>query len=69
MAKKIEEKYQQLSEVEHVLLRPGMWVGSIKDEERSCFVYDIDEEKMIIKDIVYAPAMLKLFDEVLSNSL
>ena len=68
MAKKIEEKYQQLSEVEHVLLRPGMWVGSIKDEERSCFVYDIDEEKMIIKDIVYAPAMLKLFDEVLSNS-
>ena len=54
MAKKIEEKYQQLSEVEHVLLRPGMWVGSIKDEERSCFVY--------------APAMLKLFDEVLSNS-
>ena len=68
MAKKIEEKYQQLSEVEHVLLRPGMWVGSIKDEERSCFVYDIDEEKMIIKDIVYVPAMLKLFDEVLSNS-
>ena len=68
MAKKIAEKYQQLSEVEHVLLRPGMWVGSIKDEERSCFVYDIDEEKMIIKDIVYAPAMLKLFDEVLSNS-
>ena len=68
MAKKIEEKYQQLSEVEHVLLRPGMWVGSIKDEERSCFVYDIDEEKMIIKDIIYSPAMLKLFDEVLSNS-
>jgi DNA topoisomerase-2 len=68
MTKKIEEKYQQLSEVEHVLLRPGMWVGSIKDEERSCFVYDIDEEKMIIKDIIYSPAMLKLFDEVLSNS-
>ena len=68
MVKKIEEKYQQLSEVEHVLLRSGMWVGSIKDEERSCFVYDIDEEKMIIKDIVYAPAMLKLFDEVISNS-
>ncbi len=68
MAKKIEEKYQQLSEVEHVLLRSGMWVGSIKDEERSCFVYDINEEKMIIKDIVYAPAMLKLFDEVISNS-
>ena len=33
LAKKIEEKYKELTEVEHVLLRPGMWVGSIKYEE------------------------------------
>ena len=30
MAKKIEEKYKELSEIEHVRLRPGMWVGSTK---------------------------------------
>lgn len=68
MAKKIEEKYKELSEVQHVLLRPGMWVGSIKEEEKSNFIYDNDEAKMSIKDVVYSPAMLKLFDEVLSNS-
>ena len=66
--KKIEDKYKELSEVQHVLLRPGMWVGSIKEEERSNFIYDNDEAKMTIKDVVYSPAMLKLFDEVLSNS-
>jgi DNA topoisomerase-2 len=69
MAKKtIEEKYTELSEVEHILKRPGMWIGSIKEEERECFIYDNEEEKMTMKEISYSPAMLKLFDEVLSNS-
>lgn len=68
MKKKIEEKYQQLSEVEHVLLRPGMWVGSVKEEEKQSFVYNSDENKMTIKNVTYSPAMLKLFDEILSNS-
>ena len=68
MAKNIESKYKELSEREHVLLRPGMWVGSIKEEERQVFIYDTELAKMTMKDIVYSPAMLKLFDEILSNS-
>ena len=68
MKKSIEQKYTSLSEREHILSRPGMWVGSIKDEVRQSFVFDHDEHKMIIKDVTFSPAMLKLFDEVLSNS-
>ena len=68
MSKKIEEKYKELSEREHVLLRPGMWVGSIKEEERQSFVYDDNQGKMTMEDITYSPGMLKLFDEILSNS-
>lgn len=68
MAKKIEEKYQQLTEQEHVLHRPGMWIGSIKDQETSLFVYNNDTEKMELNDVTYCPGMLKLVDEVLSNS-
>ena len=37
MTKKIEEKYQELSEVQHVLHRSGMWVGSTKYEEKDAF--------------------------------
>ena len=66
--KTIEEKYIQLSEQEHILARPGMWIGSTKEEEKLCFIYNSEENKMEMQDIVYAPAMLKLFDEVLSNS-
>ena len=64
MAKKIEEKYKELSEREHVLLRPGMWVGSIKEEEKTMFLYDSTSETMEIREIKYTPAMLKVVDEV-----
>lgn len=68
MAKKIEEKYTSMSERQHILSRSGMYIGSIKEEENQVFIYDADENKMIMKDIIYSPAMLKLFDEILSNS-
>jgi DNA topoisomerase-2 len=68
MVKRVEDKYKELSEREHVLLRPGMWVGSIKEEERQCFIYDDKQGRMVIEDITYSPGMLKLFDEILSNS-
>lgn len=68
MAKKIEEKYTSMSEREHILTRSGMYVGSIKEEEKQVFVYDSEDNKMTMKDLTYSPAMLKLFDEILSNS-
>lgn len=69
MARKtIEQKYTSMTEREHILSRSGMYIGSVKEEEISSFVYDIDEGKMTMKDIVYSKAMLKLFDEILSNS-
>lgn len=66
--KSIEEKYKSMSERDHILMRPGMWVGSIKYEFDQRFLYDVDEAKMIMKDVQYIPAMLKLVDEVISNS-
>lgn len=66
--KTIEEKYQQMSEREHILARPGMWVGSTMDEKRACFAYNEDIGRMEYSEYTYVPAMLKLFDEILSNS-
>lgn len=68
MAKKIEEKYQELSEVQHILQRPGMWVGSIKSEEKDAFIYNEKNGKFEMKIVNYIPAMLKVVDEVISNS-
>ena len=68
MAKKIEEKYQELSEIQHILIRPSMWVGSIKSEEKDAFVYNSKTGKFEMKIVNYIPAMLKVVDEVISNS-
>ncbi len=68
MKKTIEEKYKSMTEIEHVLLRSGMWVGSVRDEEKQLFIYDDESGKMTSKEVTYVPAMLKLVDEVLSNS-
>ena len=68
MAKKIEEKYQELSEIQHVLLRSGMWVGSTKEEEKDVFIYNIKTGRMEQQTVSYVPAMLKVVDEIISNS-
>ena len=38
MAVNIEKKYQKLTDTEHVLLRPGMYVGSIKPLTEEVFL-------------------------------
>lgn len=68
--KTIEEKYKTLSEVEHVLLRPGTYVGStVLCEPTKELIYDNEEKKFVEKDVQYVPALLKIFDEIFSNSI
>ena len=67
-AKTIEEKYQEMSEREHILERSGMWIGSTKEEEAQMFLYNRDTAKMELRDVTYIPGMLKLVDEIISNS-
>lgn len=66
--KSIEEKYQTMSELDHILARPGMYVGSIKNEIKQLFIYSIDDAKMELVDVEYTPALLKMLDEIISNS-
>jgi len=72
MQKSIEEKYRKLDDIEHVLLRPGMYVGSTKPREDDVFFLTSDEEggkKMSSRKVTYNPAFLKIFDEIISNSV
>ncbi len=65
--KTIEEKYRKLSDVEHVLLRPGMYCGSIKPRQEDYHL--LDGEKLVKRSVTYNPAFLKIFDEIVSNSV
>ena len=66
--KKIEEIYKEMDELTHILERPGMWVGSVKEEQKQMFLYNTEAKVMEMKEVTYIPAMLKVIDEVISNS-
>lgn len=62
-------KYVKLSDIEHILTRPGMYIGSIQPERTEMFVFDTTTEKIVKRDIEYSPGLYKIFDEILVNAL
>ena len=67
MAKKIEDKYKKLDDIDHVLQRPGMYIGSIKPHTTTKWI--IEDDKMVQKELTYNPGFLKIFDEIVTNSV
>lgn len=65
-AKTVEEKYQKLTQKEHVLKRPGMYIGATETEIEPIWIFEGD--KMVEKTMKYNPGILKLFDEIITNA-
>ena len=70
MSKKtIEEKYQKLTQREHVLLRSGMYIGGVKKQMEELWIAkENDTIKMEKTMVEYSPGFMKIFDEVLTNA-
>ena len=63
---------QAMSDVEHVKLRSGMYVGSTAQEEREALCARVGDEGAVEvkrRRVEVVPALVKLFDEVVSNAL
>jgi DNA topoisomerase-2 len=60
-------KYKILSEIDHILQRPGMYIGSVVTEKSTQYV--LENGKFVQKEVEYNPGFLKLFDEIISNSV
>ena len=63
----ISKKYELLDEIQHVLKRPGMYIGSTKPHQSS--EYFLEDGKFQKEEIEFNPGFLKLFDEIVSNSV
>ena len=66
--KNVNQKYRKLTDVEHVLLRPGMYVGSTKHKTEEVHIVG-DENRFVSREVTYNPAFIKIFDEIISNSV
>jgi len=66
--KTVEQTYQKKTQVEHILLRPDTYVGSIEHQDDLLWVWNAEKEEMEFKNISYVPALYKIFDEILVNA-
>lgn len=64
----IEKVYQKKSQLEHILLRPDTYIGSVEHVVEEMWVYDEESGGMIQKKIDYVPGLFKIFDEILVNA-
>jgi DNA topoisomerase-2 len=60
--KTIEETYQKKTPLEHILLRPDTYVGSIEMEKSQKWVLRAANLKFSNEEIEYVPALYKIFD-------
>lgn len=67
MKKSIAQTYRVLDEIEHVLQRPGMYIGSTKPH--TSHVWILTDGVYEKEELTYNPGFLKLFDEIVSNSV
>ena len=67
MSKKIEDKYKKLDDIEHVILKPSMYIGSTKSHSTTKWLLNID--KFEKREVTYNPGFLKLIDEIVINSI
>lgn len=63
----LSKKYVKLDQREHVLQRPGMYIGSVEVDTYNTWVFD--GQNMIKKTIQIIPGLGKIFDEVLINAV
>uniref|UniRef100_A0A6N2L3R4 DNA topoisomerase (ATP-hydrolyzing) n=1 Tax=Salix viminalis TaxID=40686 RepID=A0A6N2L3R4_SALVM len=61
--KTIEETYQKKSQLEHILLRPDTYIGSIEKHAQTLWVYE--DDKIVHRSVTYVPGLYKIFDEIL----
>jgi len=60
------ENYKKYSQIEHVLARPGMYVGDTKCTTSDCWI--ITDNKAELKTCKWNPGIFKIFDEILVNA-
>lgn len=66
--KTIEETYKKKSQLEHILLRPDTYIGSIERDAQKLWVFNTELEKLEERVVNIVPGLFKIFDEILVNA-
>lgn len=68
-----KEKFEikKLSDREHIVHRPSMYIGSVSNEQHETAIFEnvFEEPKLQTKQLTYAPGLIKIINEVIDNSV
>ncbi|KAI1429365.1 DNA topoisomerase [Xylaria sp. FL1777] len=62
------EKYQKLTQLEHIIKRPDTYIGSVEPTEQTMWVFNKETELMEFRKVTFVPGLYKIFDEILVNA-
>ncbi|XP_010770504.1 DNA topoisomerase 2-alpha [Notothenia coriiceps] len=63
----VERIYQKKTQLEHILLRPDSYIGSVEPVTQQLWVYD-EVLGLNSRDVTFVPGLYKIFDEILVNA-
>lgn len=63
----VERVYQKKTQLEHILLRPDTYIGSVEPLTQLMWVYD-EDVGMNCREVTFVPGLYKIFDEILVNA-
>ncbi|KAI1281234.1 DNA topoisomerase [Xylaria sp. FL0933] len=62
------ERYQKLTQLEHIIKRPDTYIGSVEPTEQTMWVFNKETELMEYRKVTFVPGLYKIFDEILVNA-
>ncbi|TMS22147.1 DNA topoisomerase 2-alpha [Larimichthys crocea] len=63
----VERIYQKKTQLEHILLRPDSYIGSVEPVTQQMWVFD-EDVGLNCRDVTFVPGLYKIFDEILVNA-
>lgn len=61
------QNFRSLTDREHILKRPGMYIGAVNLTESNDYVFE--DDKIQFKQISYVPGLIKIINEIIDNSV
>ena len=56
------------TQLEHILLRPDTYIGSIEKQTQPMWVLDSAQKKIVSRQCTFVPGLYKIFDEIMVNA-
>lgn len=62
------DRYQKLTQLEHIIKRPDTYIGSVEKTEQQMWVYNSEISQMEFRKVSFVPGLYKILDEILVNA-